>query len=128
MKPCPCGFYSGPMRSVGILPVCQMMLFLPSIGKDSVSSTTAGGVVLIEYSLPAVSFLRQTPSTSPTNADTLLFRVTFSEEVQNVDTADFTIKGATTAGVMGVSPCQRQHLQRDRLWRRPGRFQRRNGA
>jgi LPXTG-site transpeptidase (sortase) family protein len=44
------------------------------------------------------SFTRQTPVTSPTNADTLVFRATFSEDVQNVNATDFTVSG-TTAGL-----------------------------
>jgi hypothetical protein len=49
------------------------------------------------------SFTRQTPAASLTNADTLVFRATFSKDVQNVDAADFAISGST-AGVTGVSP------------------------
>ena len=41
------------------------------------------------------SFRRQTPATSPTNADTLVFRATFSEAVQNVDAGDFGVAGST---------------------------------
>ena len=41
------------------------------------------------------SITRQTPSTSPTNADSVIWRVTFSELVSNVDTSDFTITGTT---------------------------------
>ena len=52
---------------------------------------------------PAVqSIERQTPADSPTNADTLTWRVTFSGEVQDVDQTDFTLTG-TTATLM-VSP------------------------
>ena len=40
---------------------------------------------------------RESPATSPTNADTLTWRVTFSEDVQNVNGTDFTVTG-TTAG------------------------------
>ncbi len=41
------------------------------------------------------SITRQTPSTSPTNADSLTWQVTFNEAVQNVDMADFQVDGAT---------------------------------
>ncbi|MHC4880733.1 MAG: beta strand repeat-containing protein, partial [Planctomycetota bacterium] len=52
---------------------------------------------------PAVtSIARQTPASSPTNADSLTFRVTFDEDVQNVGTADFAVTG-TTGTVTGVS-------------------------
>ncbi|HNQ93245.1 MAG TPA: sortase [Anaerolineales bacterium] len=50
------------------------------------------------------SFTRQTPATSPTNADTLVFRATFSEDMLNVDTGDFTVNGTTTATVTLVTP------------------------
>lgn len=40
-----------------------------------------------------VSIRRQNPTTSLTNFDTLVFRVTFSEAVQNVDTGDFVVSG-----------------------------------
>jgi LPXTG-site transpeptidase (sortase) family protein len=50
------------------------------------------------------SFTRQTPATSLTNADTLVFRATFNEAVLNVNAADFTVSGttATVSGVAGV--------------------------
>ena len=69
----------------------------------------AGGdgndVSLVENTAPSLtSFIRQTPSISLTNADALVFRATFSEEVQNVDAADFAVNGTTTATVTGVSP------------------------
>ncbi len=50
------------------------------------------------------SFTRQNPATSPTSADTLVFRATFSEDVQNVDAADFAVNGTTTATVTAVTP------------------------
>ncbi|OJJ15873.1 hypothetical protein BKI52_36755 [marine bacterium AO1-C] len=46
---------------------------------------------------------RQTPGTSPTNADAVTFRVIFSEDVQNVDNGDFMVAGPTGAGI-GVTP------------------------
>ncbi|MFN8401706.1 MAG: Ig-like domain-containing protein [Anaerolineales bacterium] len=48
------------------------------------------------------SIALQTPTTSPTNANTLIFRATFSEGVQNVNAADFAVTG-TTATVTGVA-------------------------
>ena len=54
----------------------------------SATDTTAPRVTSIE---------RQTPTTSPTNADTLTWRVTFNEDVKDVGDADFEIAG-TTAG------------------------------
>ena len=43
------------------------------------------------------SILRQTPTASPTDADELTWRVTFSEEVANVDSADFEVSDTTAA-------------------------------
>ena len=48
------------------------------------------------------SIVRQTPTSSPTNADSLTWRVTFSEAVSNVDAADFVVSG-TTATVTAVA-------------------------
>ena len=77
-----------------------------SDGSDSVSDTFD-----IVVSLPAdttaptvTSIVRQTPTSSPTNADSLTWRVTFSEAVSNVDTADFAVSGTTaTLSVSAVS-------------------------
>ncbi len=50
------------------------------------------------------SITRQTPSALRTNADTLKWRVTFNEAVQNVDAADFSVDGTTaTITVANVS-------------------------
>ncbi len=43
----------------------------------------------------ATSFTRKTPATSPTNADTLVFLATFSEDVIGVSAADFAVTGTT---------------------------------
>ena len=48
------------------------------------------------------SFTRQTPATSPTNADTLIFRATFDEDVNNVNAADFLVTG-TTATISNIT-------------------------
>ena len=48
------------------------------------------------------SFVRQVPSATTTNADALIFRVTFNEVVTGVDAADFAPTGATAT--IGVSP------------------------
>ena len=64
------------------------------------TATVAAGT---DTTAPTVtSIVRHNPSSSPTNADTLIWRVTFSEPVLNVDTADFTVSG-TTATVTAVS-------------------------
>ena len=43
------------------------------------------------------SIERRTPSSSPTNADSLTWRVTFNENVGNVDAADFAVAGTTAS-------------------------------
>ncbi|WP_247745115.1 Calx-beta domain-containing protein [Shimia sp. R11_0] len=47
------------------------------------------------------SVARETPTDQRTNADTLVFRATFSENVRNVDVADFVVRG-TTGNVTNV--------------------------
>ena len=51
---------------------------------------------------------RQSPATTPTNGDSLTWRVTFSESVRNVDEADFKVAG-TTATVTAVSGSSAQY-------------------
>ncbi|MBI5294234.1 MAG: SBBP repeat-containing protein [Chloroflexi bacterium] len=61
-------------------------------------------VAMVDIIAPTVvSFTRQTPSATPTNADTLVFRATFSEGMSGVGIADFAANG-TTAGITTVSP------------------------
>ena len=58
---------------------------------------------LVDNTAPRVtSIARQTPASSPTNANSLTWRVTFSEDVENVDAADFQVSG-TTATPTAVS-------------------------
>ena len=66
-----------------------------------VTGSTITGTV--DTTAPRVaSIVRQTPTSSPTNADSLTWRVTFSEAVSNVDAADFVVSG-TTATVTAVA-------------------------
>ena len=48
------------------------------------------------------SITRQTPTTSPTNADSLTWRITFDEDVENVDATDFEVDGTTATPVVNV--------------------------
>ena len=69
----------------------------------NVSSGAARLDITVDTTAPTISSIdRQTPSSSPTNADSLTFRVTLSEAAANVDAGDFTV-GGTTATVTGVS-------------------------
>ena len=59
----------------------------------------------VDNTAPTLSSVaRQNPSVDPTNSDTLTFRTTFSEGVQNVDRADFVVSGVsgTTIDVSAV--------------------------
>ena len=60
----------------------------------SVYSSINADFSILDSIAPRVSSItRQSPSLSPTNADTLIWRVTFDENVQNVDATDFTRAG-----------------------------------
>ena len=78
-------------------------------GNDNTAATRVSSTYTApDTTAPRVaSIARQTPSSSPTNANSLTWRVTFSEDVQNVDTADFTVSGTTAtltaAAVPGLS-------------------------
>ena len=65
---------------------------------------TGGETYTIDKTNFAVtSILRQVPLTSPTNVDTVTFRVTFAEDMQNVDTADFALAATgTVAGTLNA--------------------------
>ena len=58
------------------------------------------------------SIVRWMPPSSPTNADSLAWRVTFSEAVENVDPADFAVSGTTATlavtAVTGATPANSQ--------------------
>ena len=64
-----------------------------TVDDDETADTTAPRVA---------SIVRQNPTSSPTNADSLTWRVTFSETVSNVNAADFAVSG-TTATVTAVA-------------------------
>ncbi len=51
----------------------------------------------------ATSILRQSPSGNPTNADLLVFRITFNEAVTGVGANSFVASGTTTTIAPGVS-------------------------
>ena len=78
---------------------------------EAVTVLTAEGVADYQslLAVPSVTGIqRQTPSTATSSADTVTFRVTFSEAVQNVDGTDFTfapgsVNGATIQLVTPVA-------------------------
>jgi LPXTG-site transpeptidase (sortase) family protein len=77
------------------------------VGNAFVGPYTGGETYTIDKGAPTVtSILRQDPTTSPTNATTVTFRVTFSEDVQNVDMTDFSLTSTGTAAgsINAVNP------------------------
>jgi Ca2+-binding RTX toxin-like protein len=74
-------------------------------GNANTASTSTDNTVTFNNDPTAptlTSITRQTPSTTPSNADILVFRATFNEDVQNVDASDFSVTG-TTATITGVN-------------------------
>ncbi|RME69350.1 MAG: hypothetical protein D6781_08780, partial [Verrucomicrobia bacterium] len=61
-------------------------------------------VALTDTPVPAVtSITRQNPTAADTNADTVVFRVTFNKNVNNVDVSDFTLTvGGTASGTISA--------------------------
>ncbi|MCE8006332.1 choice-of-anchor D domain-containing protein [Aestuariivita sp.] len=72
-------------------------------GTNTIGSTSTPVVVVSDTTPPTItSVVRQSPSTATTSNDTLTFRVTFDEDVQNVDVTDFNASG-TTADATSVT-------------------------
>src|SRR5690606_20061627 len=73
---------------------------------NALSSAAATGSVesyIVDNTAPdLVSIARHSPVDEQTNADTLVFRVRFSEPVHGVDATRFAVSG-TTATVTGVA-------------------------
>jgi hypothetical protein len=72
-----------------------VILTLPNPG--SPGSLGANKDIVIDNGIApsVISFIRQTPSSGSTNADSLVFRATFSEAMSNVDASDFIATGTT---------------------------------
>lgn len=71
----------------------------------SAGSAADGLSILSVAQAPRISSIeRQSPAASPTNADSVTWRVTFNEAVQNVTAGDFSLAGSTaTLSVNNVS-------------------------
>ena len=70
-----------------------------------VVSTTDNALTVFNRDLAPnlLSITRQTPATTETDADTLVFRVTFSESIQNITATDFNVSGGSTATVSSIT-------------------------
>ena len=77
-----------------------------AVGNGNTAAAQASSTytaLLMDNTAPRVtSIARQTPASSPTNANSLTWRVTFDEDVENVDAMDFEVSG-TTATPTAVS-------------------------
>ncbi|MBI5656087.1 MAG: right-handed parallel beta-helix repeat-containing protein [Geobacter sp.] len=69
---------------------------------DGSATATRQITVTVIPPLTVTSIARRTPAEAVTNADSLVFRVTFSTPVNNLSTGDFAVSG-TTAIVTGVT-------------------------
>ena len=80
-------------------------------GGDPGGDSAAGEAYVIFGSAPSdttapriASITRSSPTSSPTNSDSVTWRVTFNETVKNVTAADFSVSGTTgTIGINNVS-------------------------
>ncbi len=64
----------------------------------TVAAFTTGNIHTVDVVQPRIaSITRQTPTTSPTNADTLTWDIVFNEAVNNVDISDFMLTGTTAS-------------------------------
>ncbi len=67
------------------------------LSHDVTNLPFTGEVYTIDKTAPMVaSIKRQSPASNPTNADLLVFRVTFNEPVTNVGANSFVVTGTTT--------------------------------
>ncbi len=91
-----------------LLFVNTLFLFVGAVSfglNDSKNRTTSSvGLPPSDVIPPSVtSFTRQNPMTSLTNQDALIFRVIFSEDVQNVGVNDFKVVGPTGANIINLT-------------------------
>lgn len=65
----------------------------------------AAGLVIVSYTIPTAQIVRQTPTSQLTNASSVTFRVTFSENVSNVTATgdDFAVSGTATSTALSVN-------------------------
>jgi len=81
------------------------------VADDSAGNGNTSGTFSVEYDITApnlASVTRNIPLSSPTYADSLTFQVLFDEAVQNVNTADFSVVGTTTAVISAYTQIDSQ--------------------
>ena len=73
----------------------------PAGNGNTVATQASSTYTAPDTTAPTVTSIeRQDPSSSPTHEDRLIWRVTFSEAVSNVDAADFEVTGTTATLVV----------------------------
>ena len=100
---------SGTTYSANITPAADGVVSVRITSGKAADAAGNGNAASSTFSItydatpPEASFTRQNPATNPTNADSLTFRVTFTEDVQYVDSSDFAVNSTSTATVTNVS-------------------------
>ncbi len=99
--------FGASITSLGDLDADGFLDFAVGTPGDDTNGTDRGGMIIV-YSrfdnvAPTRTIRRSNPTSANTNADILVFRVAFGEDVFNVDPTDFTVSG-TTATIQSVSP------------------------
>jgi hypothetical protein len=85
----------------------QVLIFVPAeVASDAAGNLNSSGNYGVTYDATApfiTAFARNTPAGQRTNADTLVFDISFSEAVTNVSADDFEVSGTTATGVLAGS-------------------------
>jgi hypothetical protein len=78
---------------------------ISDLNGNAISSTayTSGEVYTVDTQVPTATIVRLTPTAATTKDNPVVFRVTFSETVSNVDIADFVKSGTATGAVTGFT-------------------------
>ncbi|KAF3978792.1 MAG: DUF285 domain-containing protein, partial [Methylococcales symbiont of Iophon sp. n. MRB-2018] len=82
-----------------------------AVGGDFGSSNSIDLTIVVDAPPTVTSIVRTSPTNEITDADTLIWTLTFSKNVQNVDGTDFTVSGTTaTATVTLVTGSDTEYL------------------
>ncbi|MCE7996353.1 MAG: T9SS type B sorting domain-containing protein [Roseivirga sp.] len=77
---------------------------ISDFGGNDLATDATGITIDLDSTVPTVSsIVRQDPTAERTNKSTVIFRVTFSELVDNVDVTDFSISGAGAGGTAAIT-------------------------
>ena len=76
---------------------------ISDFGGNNLATDATGVTIDLDSTVPSVAIARQDPTGERANKDPITFRVTFSEQVDNVDITDFEISGAGAGGSASIS-------------------------